>query len=144
MKILITTFVLGLMAVYFLVQSPKFNQPVTATKVAVGQFQQDLPVKAKSADAIVRKKTISETLNKTQTTEEFESSFQNLSNKEVKRKLKSMEKMLDNSNLFQQANSEQGLDDESASRLAELIRMRQALNKILLNRKLEEMSRTYL
>ena len=87
---------------------------------------------------------ITEALDKVKSTEFFEAAFSNLSGKEVTSRLVSTEKILNQSNLFQMANSESGLDSTAAKQLVELMRIRQALNKILLNRQLEEMHRKYL
>jgi hypothetical protein len=87
---------------------------------------------------------VEDALDEVKSTESFEASFNALSLKEVKLRLLGTEKILNQSNLFQTANSEQGLDSAAAKQLVELMRIKQALNKILLNRRLEEMHRKYL
>ena len=78
------------------------------------------------------------------TTESFETSFYNLSEDEIKLKLLSSEVLLKKNNFFRQANSEEGMNHDSALKMVELMRARQALNKIILDRKLDGMRMKYL
>lgn len=83
-------------------------------------------------------------INKVQSLETFETTFSNLSSDVINSKLLSSDGMLKDEKIFQQANSSAGPDQMTAIRLVELMRSRQALNKILIDRQLNKMRRKLL
>jgi hypothetical protein len=80
-------------------------------------------------------------LNEARPLEAFETAFSNLSRSEINSKLSSSDRLLKEDKIFQQANSSNGLDQVTAIKLIELMRSRQALNKILIDRQLDHMRR---
>lgn len=75
--------------------------------------------------------------------EEFQAGFTKLSNREIEKEIELKQKILSAENLIGKANSN-NLDEKSSMRLVEVMRQNQALNIVLLERKLKRFERNYL
>lgn len=75
--------------------------------------------------------------------EEFQAGFTKLSNHEIEKEIELKQKILSAENLIGKANSN-NLDEKSSMRLVEVMRQNQALNIVLLERKLKRFERNYL
>lgn len=87
---------------------------------------------------------IEKSLDQAKTVDEFESAFSELSSMDINLKLEISNQLLDEKKIFQRANSDKGLNQEEILELVEMMRKRQALNKLKLDRQLEQMRRKYL
>lgn len=75
--------------------------------------------------------------------EEYQVGFTKLSNLEIEKEIELKQKILRAENLISKANSN-NLDELSSLRLVEIMRQNQALNIVLLERKLKRFERNYL
>ena len=130
--------------------------------IIIGKNSSDLRLVKSEEENVIQNETINNFLKKVpevladketvinmaisdaQSRESLEASFLRLSEKELTTKLLNLERQLKANNFFQLANSEQGLDQDSAKRLVDFMRTRQVLNKIRLDRQLEAIRKKYL
>lgn len=98
----------------------------------------------KTVELVKQENVIEKSLKVSPTVDALEDEFKDLNIKNIQAKLAMTEAHLNQGRFIQKANSPEGLAPEEVQAFVELIRTRQALNRILIERDLEDMERKYL